>query len=118
MIPSASLDTTMIKFINGYYAKHNLTGDPVFTAIVTRPQVSNSDHYMVRIDEQLGGRDTLFFRYDRLNVTTLNPTSITADSCRSVPATNIGAGLNHLFSPSLIFDTRLRPPPRPFSPFR
>ena len=118
MIPSARLGATTVNFIKAYYAQPNLTGDPVFNAIVTRPQVSNSDHYMVRVDEQLGGKDSLFFRYDRLNVTTLNPISISAESGGSVPATNIGAGWNHVFSQSLMLDTRFGRTHRPFARFQ
>lgn len=118
MIPSSRIDQTMVNFIKTYYARPNLTGDPVFNAIVTRPQVSNSDHYMARIDEQLGGRDSLFFRYDRLNVLSLNPSSISEDSGGSVPATNIGVGWNHLFSQSLMLESRFGRAHRPFSRFQ
>src|SRR6266436_5599750 len=83
MIPSARLGATMGNFIKAYYAQPNLTGDPVFNAIVTRPQVS-----------------------------------ISADSGGSVPATNIGAGWNHLFSQSLMLDTRFGRTHRPFARFQ
>jgi len=73
---------------------------------------------MVRIDEQLGGKDSLFFRYDRLNVTTLNPVSISADSGGTVPATNIGVGWNHIFSQSLMLESRFGRAHRPFSRFQ
>ncbi len=42
MIPSARLDATTVNFLKTYYGTPNLTGDPVFNAIVTRPLMSNS----------------------------------------------------------------------------
>ena len=118
MIPSARLDPTTVNFIKAYYGTPNLTGDPVFNAIVTRPQVDNSDHYTARIDEQLGGKDSLFFRYDRLNVINLAPFSIPGDTGGSVPATDIGVGWNHLFTGTLMLESRFGRAHRPFSRFQ
>jgi hypothetical protein len=118
MIPANRIDPIMVSFLKTYFGAPNLTGDPLFNAIVTRPRVDNSDHYTVRIDEQLGGRDSLFFRYDRLNVIDLKPITTSADSGGSVPATNIGAGWNHLFSASLMLESRFGRAHRPFSRFQ
>ena len=118
MIPSARLDPTTVNFIKTYYGTPNLTGDPVFNAIVTRPHVDNSDHYTARIDEQLGGKDSLFFRYDRLNVINLAPFSISGDTGGSVPATDIGVGWNHLFTGTLMLESRFGRAHRPFSRFQ
>jgi hypothetical protein len=118
MIPSARIDPTMVNFIKTYYGSPNLMGDPIFNAIVTRPQVDNSDHYTARIDEQLGGKDSLFFRYDRLNVINLAPFSISGDTGGSVPATDIGVGWNHLFSGTLMLESRFGRAHRPFSRFQ
>ena len=118
MIPSARLDPTTVNFIKTYYGTPNLTGDPVFNAIVTRPHVDNSDHYTVRIDEQVGGKDSLFFRYDRLNVINLAPFSISGDTGGSVPATDIGVGWNHLFTGTLMLESRFGRAHRPFSRFQ
>jgi len=118
MIPSARLDPKTLNFIKTYYGTPNLTGDPVFNAIVTRSQVDNSNHYTARIDEQLGGKDSLFFRYDRLNVINLAPFSISGDTGGSVPATDIGVGWNHLFTGTLMLESRFGRAHRPFSRFQ
>lgn len=118
MIPSARLDATTVNFLKTYYGTPNLTGDPVFNAIVARPQVDNSDHYTARIDEQLGGKDSLFFRYDRLNVINLTPFSVSGDAGGSVPATDIGVGWNHLFNGTLMLESRFGRAHRPFSRFQ
>ncbi len=118
MIPSARLDPTTLNFIKTYYGTPNLTGDPVFNAIATRPHVDNSDHYTARIDEQLGGKDSLFFRYDRLNVINLTPFSVSGDAGGSVPATDIGVGWNHLFNGALMLESRFGRAHRPFSRFQ
>jgi hypothetical protein len=118
VIPSARLDPTTLNFIKTYYGTPNLTGDPVFNAIVTRPHVDNSDHYTARIDEQLGGKDSLFFRYDRLNVINLTPFSVSGDAGGSVPATDIGVGWDHLFNGALMLESRFGRAHRPFSRFQ
>ena len=118
VIPSARLDATAMNFLKTYYGTPNLTGDPVFNAIVTRPHVDNSDHYTARIDEQLGGKDSFFFRYDRLNVISLTPFSVSGDTGGSVPATDIGVGWNHLFNGSLMLESRFGRAHRPFSRFQ
>jgi len=61
MIPS-SRSIRHREFPSTTTAPH-LTGDPVHNAIVTRPNISDSNQYNVRIDEQLGNKDSLFFGY-------------------------------------------------------
>jgi hypothetical protein len=118
IIPANRIDQTVVSFIKTYFGAANLTGDPVYNAIVTKSHVDNSDHYTARIDEQLGDKDALFFRYDRLNVLDLNPITNSENSGGSVPATDIGAGWNHLFSASLMLETRFGRAHRPFSRFQ
>ncbi len=118
MIPTARIDSTMVNFITTYYGRPNFSADPIFNVLVTRPKIDNSDHYTVRIDEQLGNRNNLFFRYDRMNVLDLNPISLSGDVGGSVPALNIGAGWNYVFSSSLILESRFGYGHRPFSRFQ
>src|SRR5712664_2491948 len=82
MIPANRIDATALNFIKAYYARPNFTPPPgnvqlaSDNAVVTRALVNNSDHYNFRVDEQLGNKDNLFFRYDRLNVVNLTPLTI------------------------------------------
>ncbi|GGA67255.1 hypothetical protein GCM10011507_18480 [Edaphobacter acidisoli] len=115
IIPSSRLNSVSAGFLKAYYARPNLTGDPVYNAIVTRSSSNFSNHYMARADEQLGSRNSIFFRYDRLNVTSLSPTSISQSSGASVPALNIGVGWTGVLTPKLLADVRYGLTRRPFA---
>ena len=114
MIPVNRIDPTMLKFIQTYYARPNLTGGGVLNAITSAPHVDNSDHYNFRIDEQIGSKDNLFFRYDRLNVVDISPFDISGYIDNSVPADNFGGGWIHSFTSSLLLEAHLGRAQRPF----
>jgi hypothetical protein len=114
VIDPARLDQNMIKFIKTYDTGKPLTGNPNFNAYAANPHTDDSDHYMVRIDEQLGSRDALFFRYDQLNVTDMSPASISQSTTNSVAAKNLAAGWSRAFTPSILFDIRFGIATRPF----
>jgi hypothetical protein len=115
MIPVNRIDQTMLKFIQTYYARPNLTGGGVLNAITSQPRVDNSDHYNFRIDEQLGKKDNVFFRYDRLNVADIMPFNISGYFGDFVPALNIGVGWTHVFSSSLLLENHVGRAQRPFT---
>jgi hypothetical protein len=115
IIPQGRMDQTAVNFIKAYFNSPNLTGDPLGNLLVTKPSTNNSDHYMGRLDEQLGAKDSLFFRYDLLNVVSLSPSSNTQDSGASVPATNFAIGWTHAFTPTLLMDNRYGQTKRPFA---
>ena len=115
VIPSERMDQTAVNFIKAYFNQPNLTGDPLGNLLVRKPSTNNSDHYMGRLDEQLGGKDNFFFRYDLLNVVSLSPSSNTQNSGSSVPATNFAIGWTHVFTPSLLMDNRYGQTKRPFA---
>lgn len=118
IIPSSRIDQTMVSFLTTYVTRPNLTGNPLYNAITTRSSTNFSDHYTIRIDEQLGGNDSLFFRYDQLNNTSLSPVSVSENSGASVAARNIGAGWTHIFTPKLLFDFRFGVARRPFDRYQ
>jgi Carboxypeptidase regulatory-like domain len=118
IIPQDRIDPVMQSFLKDYFGTPNLTGDPDFNAIVTNPVINNSDHYMFRVDQQLGSKDNLFFRYDRLNVLNLTPITQTGDTGASVPALDYGGGWTHEFSSSLYSEVHIGRAQRPFSRFQ
>ena len=115
IIPQNRLDQTMVKFIQTYYARPNLVGGGVLNAITSQPRVDNSNHYNFRIDEQIGSKDNVFFRYDRLNVVDVRPFDISGYFDDSVPALNIGVGWTHEFTSSLLLENRFGRAQRPFT---
>lgn len=115
VIPSGRMDQTTVNFIKAYFNAPNLTGDPLGNLLVRKPSTNNSDHYTGRLDEQLGGKDSLFFRYDLLNVVNLTPSSNTQNNGASVPATNFAIGWIHVFTSTLLIDNRYGQTKRPFA---
>lgn len=115
IIPPGRMDKTGVNFIKAYFNAPNLSGDPLGNLLVRKPSTNNSDHYMGRLDEQLGGKDSLFFRYDLLNVVNLSPNSDTQNTGASVPATNWAIGWTHVFTPALLLDNRYGQTKRPFA---
>lgn len=115
IIPPARMDQTSVNFIKTYFPSPNLTGDPLGNFLVTKPATNDSDHYMGRLDEQLGAKDSMFFRYDLLNVVNLTPDSNTQDTGASVPATNYAIGWTHTLTANLLTDNRFGQTQRPFA---
>jgi hypothetical protein len=115
IIPADRLNQVSVNFIKAYFDPPNLTGDPLGNLLVSRPSINNSDHYMGRLDEQLGSKDSLFFRYDLLNVVSLSANSNTQSVDNSVPATNFIIGWSHVFTPKLMMDNRYGQTRRPFA---
>jgi hypothetical protein len=115
MIPVNRIDPTMLQFIQTYYARPNLAGGGVLNAITSQPNVDNSNHYNFRIDEQIDTKDSVFFRYDRLNVVDIRPFDISGYFENSVPALNIGVGWTHVFSSSLLLENHVGRGQRPFT---
>jgi Carboxypeptidase regulatory-like domain len=117
IIPSGRMDQTSVNFIKAYFNQPNLSGDPLGNLLVKKPSINNSGHYMGRLDEQLGGKDSFFFRYDLLNVVSLTANSNTQDTGGSVPATNFAIGWTHAFSSTLLLDNKYGQTTRPFARF-
>lgn len=115
IIPSGRMDQATVNFIKAYFNAPNLAGDPLGNVLVTKPGTNDSDHYMGRLDEQLGSKDSMFFRYDLLNVAQLSPSSNTQNGVNSVPATNFGIGWTHVFTSNLLMDNRYGQTKRPFA---
>jgi hypothetical protein len=114
-INPALINPNVVNFIKTYDTGTPATGVTGFNAYYLSPHIDNSDHYMVRIDEQLGGRDTFFFRYDQLNVTDVTPNSATQSTSSSVDAKDLGVGWSHAFTPNILFDIRFGFATRPFN---
>jgi hypothetical protein len=118
VVPASRINSVSAGFIKAYYARPNLTGDPLYNALVTRSNSNDSDHYMIRADEQLGSRHSIFFRYDRLNVTSLSPATISLSTGASVPAQDLGVGWTGVLTSKLLADVRFGITKRPFSRFQ
>src|SRR5216683_1594113 len=115
MIPANRIDATALNFIKTYIARPNFVSSGIQNAITSQPHIDNSNHYNFRIDEQIGSKDNVFFRYDRLNVVDIAPFDISGYKDDSVPALNIGVGWTHVFSSSLLLENHVGRAQRPFT---
>lgn len=113
-IDPSRIDQNIVNFIKTYDTGTATTSVAGFNAYYASPHVDNSDHYMFRIDEQLGGRDSMFFRYDQLNVVDQAPNSATQSTSSTVDAKDWAAGWSHAFTPNILFDLRFGVATRPF----
>ncbi|MFZ2021237.1 MAG: carboxypeptidase-like regulatory domain-containing protein [Terracidiphilus sp.] len=115
-INPASLNQDIINFLKTYDTGTSAANTPGgYNAYYSSPRTDNADHYMFRIDEQLGGRNSLFFRFDQLNVVDLTPNSATQNTSSSVDAVNWAAGWTYVITPSVLFDFRFGIATRPFN---
>ena len=86
-----------------------------YNAEFSSPHTNNAEHYMFRIDEQLSGKNALFFRFDQLNVRDSTPNSTTQSYVSTVNAVNWAAGWTYVVTPNVLFDIRFGIASRPFN---
>ena len=114
-INPALLNQNIINFLKTYDTGKPAVGINGFNAYYASPHTDNSDHYMVRADEQLSNSDTFFFRYDQLNVVDKTPNSASQSTSSTVNAKDVGAGWSHTFTSNILFDFRFGIATRPFN---
>jgi len=104
IIPSGLIDPRMVAYAQAvfptagpYNAVTNSNG------IDTTPQTQTQNEYNVRIDQNFGQNNTLFFRYSAIN-SLLNTTGGLPGLLKSenIPGRNWGFSYVHVFSPSLV----------------
>jgi Carboxypeptidase regulatory-like domain/TonB dependent receptor len=114
-INPALLNQDVVNFFKKYDTGEAATGVTGFNAFYAAPHTDTSEHYMARIDEQLGGRDIFFFRLDQLNVVDTTPNSATQSNSSTVDAKDLGAGWTHTITANILFDIRFGIATRPFN---
>ena len=114
-INPALLNQNIVNFLKTYDTGTAVTGVSGFNAYYASPHTDNSNHYMFRIDEQMGGKDSFFFRYDQLNVVDATPNSATQSTSSTVNAKDLGAGWTHTLTSNILIDARFGFATRPFN---
>jgi hypothetical protein len=103
-IPSKLIDPRMVAFIKAVLPPAgpvlNGTGD---NAIDTTPNHQTQNEYNVRIDQNFGEKNTVFFRYSAINSLLTTSGGIPGlIKHGSIPGRNWGASYVHVFNPSLV----------------
>lgn len=115
VIPSNRIDKLTQSYLQTYFDKPNLSGDPNYNVIDRNPNVNNNNSYTIRIDDKVGDKDSGWFRYSRMNVAQLNASTILVTQSQAMQAKNIGGGWSHVFGRSLIADAQGGYASRPFT---
>jgi len=114
VIPPNRIDPNVVTFIKTYFDRPILVGDPVHNDLVTRPNIATANEWNGRLDELIGNKDSLFFRWSEVDASQFTATSTLQTTGGDVPARQVAAGWNHTFSPTLILETRGGATQRPF----
>ena len=115
IIPPTRINSKVQGFIQKYFDTPNLPGDPIHNILYPFPYTISENQYNGRMDEQLGNKDNLFFRWSEFDGTT-KTLGYKSYGVTTVPARQIAAGWNHMFSSSLIMEARGGMNQRPFWP--
>jgi outer membrane receptor protein involved in Fe transport len=107
-IPANLIDTTLVNFIKQIRPPLQNIGIANFNAIDTTPYVQTQNEFSARIDQTLGSKDFLWFRYSGLYYNTTVTGGLPGfTSASTYPAVNFGGSWVHTFSPSLILQAQL-----------
>jgi hypothetical protein len=106
-IPASLIDTTLVNFIKQIRPALYNTGVGVNNAIDTTPYIQTQNEFSARIDQTLGSKDFIWFRYSGLYYNTTSTGGLPGfTSASNYPAQNYGASWVHTFSPSLVLQAQ------------
>jgi hypothetical protein len=104
-VPVSEFNANAIAFVNAVFGKTPPTNvgyaETIYNQEITSPIRQTTYNYTGRIDEHIGSRDFVFFRYagDQSNLT--QPSTVpTLFSSTIIPAQQYGVSWNHVFSPT------------------
>jgi len=106
IIPSNRINPMTRNYILAYFDRPVPTGVAGFNAINSRPQTSDANTYQVKIDHRFGNNDSVWFRLSDLSNPQVIPNTQKSDFVYYQDPKNIAGGWNHLFSPSIILDSK------------
>ncbi len=117
-IPADRIDQQVVAYFKTYLDAPNMKPDSEGNNdIVLDPTTNNDDNYTVKIDERLRDKDSIWFRYTRMNNVTTSPNTNLVSTNTSMPAYNVGGGWLHVFNSSLLLDVQGGRGARPFTNF-
>ena len=106
-IPGSLLSSPMVAYAKATLPKPVNVGLANVNAIDNTPVTQNQDQFSVRIDQVIGRKDSVWFRYSGLYQTLAQSGGRPQiSSLGGVPAQNYGANWVHTFSPSLILQVQ------------
>lgn len=106
-VPVSEFNPSSLAFINAVFGKNGPITIPGISPTVNNFQITDPiqqpvNQYTGRIDEHIGNRDFIFYRYAGWQSTLKAPSTLpTLFSSTIINAQQYGASWNHIFSPSL-----------------
>ncbi len=107
IIPTNLLDPTMASLSHALYPQPTLSATRGTNFVATTPYATDQDVYDIRLDQQMGAKDAMWFRFSNVNLpaTSINP--IGSASTNDVwSAHTMGANWTHTFGPSAVMQAQ------------
>ena len=103
-IPNGRIDQRLVGFIQSVYPAAGTFNAPTNSnAVDSDPNTQHQNEYNVKIDHTFGQRDSVWFRYSRIDSTVVSPNGSLPGLLKDddIPGRNWGANWIHTFSPTL-----------------
>jgi hypothetical protein len=113
VIPANLINKQVQSYLQTYFDQPNYSS-ATFNSINLASQANDSNSYNGRLDQKLGEKDNLWFRWSEMDVSTTQHPTRSVSGFTTVAAKNAGGGLTHVFSPNLVLDVRGGYDSRPF----
>jgi Carboxypeptidase regulatory-like domain/TonB dependent receptor len=107
-IPSSRLNPQAVAFFNSYWDRPNYSNPalPQYNAQNNAPLTDTSNTYQIKIDENLGAKDTLSGRFTHFHTIDTNPITKLLSTDIDRPRVNVGGDWIHQFSQSVTLDAK------------
>jgi len=119
IIPAALVNQQMLELAQAYFQQPNFSailGVQNSNFLDSRQHTDDMNSWQIRIDQNFGTRDTVFFRLSQMWVQDTAPIAGTISSNpQTYHAYNFGGAWDHLFRPNLILDARAGAMLKPYS---
>ncbi|MGH9351468.1 MAG: carboxypeptidase-like regulatory domain-containing protein, partial [Terriglobia bacterium] len=106
-IPSSLIDSHMQALAKVLWPAPNVTGNSTYNYQQNLLTVHNSDNYSVRGDEQLGTKDSFWFRFSHVGTPQTSESVVGNNGVVTYNAHVWGASWNHTFGPSAILTLQM-----------
>jgi hypothetical protein len=108
MIPTARLNPIAVAFFKAYWDRPNYSNPalPQYNAQNNAPLTDTSNTYQIKIDENLGARDTLSGRFTHFHTIDSNPITRLLSTQIDRPRVNVGGDWIHQFSQAIVLDAK------------
>lgn len=106
IIPSNRISPTALAYMKIAFDQPNYTGSSFYNRLNLFPNPTDSNQYSIKIDQNVGSKDSFWGRYTQYDITTTTYQSASIFLPQNTHDKNLGVSWNHSFSPSVILESR------------